>query len=362
MKDNILTTTYNLTVIGGGIIGAWTMHLAKTMFPHWDILLVDANLVGNGASRYSASLDMPGGHTPLRKKLIKSSQEHWKKLLSNEHSLPIKGINAFGISKKEELQTIREHFSGFISEEDNHENYLKKLHDFLPGFDVTNEHSLFQIPFAQYATQNNVAEHIISNLRRDDKCTIMEGFEVASVSKMKDFVKLTTGNGISIKTKNVIEATGPWMLTGPMSSNCASLGIRNKKIVALHIQAVPHPDAPVIYSFDHEAFLFPRHEEGRWLFSFRSEEWNVTPNLEELKINSHDLVTAKNVLNSLYPPFVDLIAGGRSFCDAYGLNGDPIIKSISGLENYVFAGGGSGSGFRLAPGIALEALTILKAL
>ncbi|QHI35952.1 hypothetical protein IMCC3317_13000 [Kordia antarctica] len=362
MKNNTLTKTFNLTVIGGGIIGAWTMHLAKTMFPHWNILLVDANLVGNGTSRYSASLDMPGGHTSLRRKLVKSSQENWKKLLSDAPSLAIKDINAFGISKKEELQTIRKHFFSSISEEDNHEKYLKKLQRFLPGFNVTNDQSLFHIPFAQYATQNNVAEQIISNLRKEDKCTIIEGFEVKSVSKMKDSLMLTAENGIVINTKNVIEATGPWMLTGPMSSKCASLGVRNKKIVALHIEAKPHPDAPVIYSFDNEAFLLPRHEEGRWLFSFRSEIWNVMPKLEELKINSDDLLTAKDVLNSLYPPFVELISGGRSFCDAYGVNGDPIIKSISGLENYVIAGAGSGSGFRLAPGIAIEALTILKTL
>ncbi|MFK7784476.1 MAG: NAD(P)/FAD-dependent oxidoreductase [Crocinitomicaceae bacterium] len=360
MKHNTLTTTFDLTVIGGGIIGAWTLHLAKTMFPDWNILLLDANLVGNGASRYSASLDMPGGHTPLRKRLVKSSQENWGKLLSNDSTLPIRGIDAYGISKKEELASIRGHFSGLINEEGDHEGYLKKLQSFLPGMDVTSDHSLFQVPFAQYAFQNTIAEQLISNLRREEKCTVIEGFEVTSVSTAEDDLTLTSVTGISINTKRVVEATGPWMLTGPMADKCVSLGARTKKIVALHIEKEPHPNAPVVYSFDKDAFLMPRHEAGQWLFSFRREAWDVFPNLDDLKINSGDLLAAKKVLNTLYSPFSRLISGGRSFCDTYGQNNDPIIETISEKGNYVIAGGGSGSGFRLAPGIALEALSLLK--
>jgi len=360
MKRNTLTTTFDLTVIGGGIIGAWTIHLARTIFPDWNILLLDANLVGNGTSRYSASLDMPGGHTPLRKKLVKSSQENWKKLLYDNPALPVRSIDAYGISKKEDVQSIREHFSGRIHEEDNPERYVTTLQDFLPGLDVPVDHSLFQVPFAQYALQNNIAEQIISSVRREEKCTVMEGFEVKSVSPSEEDLTLTSANGISINTKRVIEATGPWMLTGPMAEKCASLGARTKKIVALHIQEEPHANAPVIYFFNKDAFLMPRHEVGQWLFSFRRELWDVSPNLDDLRIDPDDLLAAKKVLNTLYSPFSKLISGGRSFCDAYGQNDDPIITSVVEKGTYVIAGGGSGSGFRLAPGIALEALSLLQ--
>jgi len=361
MNNKQFETTFDLTIIGGGIIGAWILYLAKKRFPNWNILLVEASLVGNGTSRYSASLDMPGGHTPLRQRLVKSSQEYWNTLLSKHTELPIRDINAFGVCKKTEFLTIREHFSGTLLD-DKRESHLKKLNGFLPEFDVTNNHSLFQIPFAKYATQNTIAESIISNFRWDEKCTIIEGIKITSVSKSENYLELTTKVGLLFRSKGVIEATGPWMLSGPVANQCSSLGIRTKKIVALHIEEKPHPEATVIYDFDKEAFLMPRHEEGRWLFSFRLEVWDVALNPESLKINSSDLSAAKKILYALYPRFVELISGGRSFCDAYGLNNDPVIKPISGLENYVIAGGGSGSGFRLAPGIASEALSLLKPL
>ncbi len=359
MKHNTLTTSYDLTVIGGGIIGAWTVHLARTIFPDWNILLLDANLVGNGSSRYSASLDMPGGHTPLRRKLVSSSQQNWKKLMYDNPALPIRSIDAYGISKKEDVPSIREHFSGHIRE-DHPERPLTALQDFLPGFQVPSDCSMFHVPFAQYALQNNIAEQLITSVRTEEKCMVMEGFEVKSVVPSEDDLQLISTNGISINTKRVIEATGPWMLTGPMAEKCASLGARTKKIVALHIEEKPHPDAPVVYSFDKDAFLMPRHESGQWLFSFRRELWDVSPNLDDLKINPDDLVAAKTVLNTLYAPFSKLISGGRSFSDTYGPNNDPIIHSVLEKGNYVVAGGGSGSGFRLAPGIALEALSLLK--
>lgn len=46
------------------------------------------------------------------------------------------------------------------------------------------------------------------------------------------------------------------------------------------------------------------------------------------------------------------------FCDSYSPSGESLVTVDRSL-NVVFAGSGSGAGFRLAPGIASEALELI---
>ena len=48
------------------------------------------------------------------------------------------------------------------------------------------------------------------------------------------------------------------------------------------------------------------------------------------------------------------------FCDSYSPDGESQV-SVDASQNLVFAGAGSGAGFRLAPGIAREALELIVA-
>ncbi|MFE5118271.1 hypothetical protein [Streptomyces sp. NPDC056669] len=79
-----------------------------------------------------------------------------------------------------------------------------------------------------------------------------------------------------------------------------------KKIVALHIDRPTRPDDGAVVFQDHDAFLLPLHEEGHWLYSYVCAQWNV----DEGRI--------------------------------------------------VYAGAGSGFGYRLVPAIAREAAEILS--
>jgi glycine/D-amino acid oxidase-like deaminating enzyme len=55
-------------------------------------------------------------------------------------------------------------------------------------------------------------------------------------------------------------------------------------------------------------------------------------------------------------------SGGRVFCDAYAPNRAPLIAGLDTDPRICIATGGSGSGFRLAPGMALAALGYFDAL
>ena len=47
------------------------------------------------------------------------------------------------------------------------------------------------------------------------------------------------------------------------------------------------------------------------------------------------------------------------FCDAYGPAGEPVVRALDPSGRIVFAGAAGGSGYRLGPAIAAEAVDLL---
>ena len=109
-----------------------------------------------------------------------------------------------------------------------------------------------------------------------------------------------------------------------------------------------------------DAYLMPLAARNQWLFSFRCDEWDVAPRKHALEINRHDMQVATRTLAHYLPELVPRCRGGRVFCDSYSPDGESQV-SVDASQNLVFAGAGSGAGFRLAPGIAREALELIVA-
>ena len=99
-------------------------------------------------------------------------------------------------------------------------------------------------------------------------------------------------------------------------------------------------------------------DEGRWLFSFTLRVWDVLPG--ELAMTSEDRAAALEVLDRFMPSLVEHCASARVFCDAYAPDWTPVIDR-AGAPGFVAAGVGCGSGYRLAPAIAMRALDLLDA-
>ena len=71
-----------------------------------------------------------------------------------------------------------------------------------------------------------------------------------------------------------------------------------------------------------------------------------------LRISNEDIDQANGILREFAPALVDTERSGRCFCDAYGPARSAVVASVSQTGRVVFAGAGSGSGFRIAPGIS----------
>nr|WP_249808022.1 FAD-dependent oxidoreductase [Bradyrhizobium sp. CW7] len=116
--------------------------------------------------------------------------------------------------------------------------------------------------------------------------------------------------------RRAVLAIGPWLPDLPLVAHLTDTPrLRVKKVVALHLAARPTPKCPMIGLFDDYAFLIPMIEEGYWLFSFTSQEWDVRADCDELHVSSDDLARATAILAKWFSRDVPAVASARVFCD-----------------------------------------------
>jgi glycine/D-amino acid oxidase-like deaminating enzyme len=230
----------------------------------------------------------------------------------------------------------------------------------IPGFTVPDGHVVLD---GLQATRCNggLIEALVAALTANgrsaqSRCDLIEGSEVVRISSGAGEHRLDLHDGRAVGAERVAVCVGPWLgsVLEPMTGVRATT--RNKKVVSLILPSEPPEGAPVIYLFEHEAFLMPQPEHRRWLFSFRSEEWDVAPGSAALRLSADDLARATTILDLHFPRGVALPLGARVFCDAYTETREPVIAGLPDRPGLVVIGGACGSGIRLAPAMAERGL------
>ncbi|MBC7886374.1 MAG: FAD-binding oxidoreductase [Ferruginibacter sp.] len=344
----------DLAIIGGGIIGVFAAWYARKQHPDWHIGLFEQGLVGSGATFYSARLDIPYGHTPLRYQLAQRSRSLFAELRKEMPELPIKDLPFYGIVQEDNAQLV------LLQLVDNNARLLPEI---IPS--LLHDHPLLVLPqhaavisgaTASQAVNNELVNLLAKNFEVTPNSLIIEHTKIVTVTTLEDIFDLQSAGGNYFPAKRVIQATGPWMNEILGTGLFASQKTRIKKIVAFHIDKQPLAGDPLFYFFADDAFLMPKYEAGYWLFSFKCDHWDVVPDINTLSIDEADIQKARGILTKYFPQLVPLCSVGRVFCDTYTPDGNPIIERAGDQSKYIIAGAGSGSGFRLAPAIAEAAL------
>lgn len=345
-------TDLDFAVIGAGIAGTVAARELARREPAARIAVFDRDLAGSGASRRSAGLHFPRGRTPRVREMTRYSQSYYRQLVREHPAAPIHPLEMLVVASREHAGDLAELYLP--------EAELEPATGPLPeGVALPGGAALWSGQGCQYAEVAALTQLLAASLR--ERVAFREAVRVTALEPGPDAVLLRLGTGEELAAGRVLLAPGPWLADPAWARLTALLGARVKKVVALHVDAVPGPKDPAVVFQDEDAFLLPLYERGHWLFSYTCTEWDVDPDRLADGLRAADLAAAREVLGRYSPALAGRCTAGRVFCDAYSPSGEPLARPLDAAGRLVFAGAANGSGYRLAPALAAAAADLLRA-
>jgi glycine/D-amino acid oxidase-like deaminating enzyme len=339
-----------IAVVGAGIIGCLVAHEALAANPSAQITLIERDLAGLGASQRSAGVHFPVGRTERVRSMSLYSQRYYATLASRDADVPIFPLDFYAVSAPAAASELRQRFVApgeFQDAPDRHwvTGWPKGL-------------LVWSVPGCHYADVGALVRLIARQLR--DRVTLLEGLAVESIAERRGGVDLRLTTGDKLSAEKLIIAPGPWVNARGWRELTRPLGVRVKKIVAMHFDyPMEELNAAILFP-EVDAFIVPLRNRGHWLYSYTCDEWDVSPDDGPLGLSDRNVKSARDILHRYAPDLVPLVRSGRVFCDAYSPSSEPLVTVIGESGNVIFAGAANGSGYRLAPGIANEAVRLLN--
>jgi glycine/D-amino acid oxidase-like deaminating enzyme len=407
-------------VIGAGIVGCLVAHELAVRDPEMLITVLDRDAIGAGASRRSAGLHLCRGGTPRKRAMSASSHAFYSDLLARQPGLPIYPLDAIVITGTGQggepggsyLDTAapipagRWPIAGRAAGDATGDRPASDATDSAPAGDhpagdttsgapvdgkpagdaadsapagdlpdggvdsdiqisgplggmisVPPGSAAWRIAGSHYADVYGVTQAIAAGLR--PRVRFAEGVAVTGLTSGPDAVTVVCGTGERLVADAAVLAPGPWLAAPAWGDLLAPLGLRVKKIVALHIEQRPDPaEAAVIFDVE-DAFLLPLAYRGHWLFSYTCREWDVDPDGLASGLSAANIDAARDCLRRYSPALARACDAGRVFCDAYSPDTEPRVRALDAHGRIVFAGAASGSGYRLGPAIGCQAADLL---
>ncbi|MFE9769592.1 NAD(P)/FAD-dependent oxidoreductase [Streptomyces sp. NPDC005808] len=343
-------TAVDVAVVGAGVIGCMTAREILTRNPDASVMVLDRDIIASGATQRSAGLHFPRGATERVRSMSAFSQDYYARLLEDHPEAPIHPLPMTVIADEAREQSLRKvHLESADLRRVPH-----APHDWIR---IPNGSVAWQGNGCQYADVAQLTHRLMRSMR--ERISLRESVQVMDVQPQKEAVELRLGNGDTVEASCVVLAPGPWLLAPAWRNLVAPLGIRVKKVVAMHVDVRPEKDDHAVVFYDEDAFLLPLHDRGHWLFSYTCQEWDVDPDTVANGLSPENLREAKTLLAHYAPELVGRCASGRVFCDAYSPTKEPVVATLDEHHRVVFAGAANGSGYRLAPAVAAEAVGLL---
>jgi glycine/D-amino acid oxidase-like deaminating enzyme len=338
-----------IAVVGAGIVGCLVARRLSEAETGAVITVFDRDLIGSGVSRRSAGLFLARGTSPRTRRMSAASYAYYTALKARHPALPMFDVAA---------TVVTDGAAGPAA--------FGYLPDLAAPAEIAGSEAgegqragrTWRIGACHYADVFGVTQ-ALAELSRD-RVRFAEGVAVTGLTIGRTGVTVHDGTGERLTVDRVVLAPGPWLAAPAWRDLLGPLGLRVKKIVAMHIERRPDPADGVALFDAEDAFLLPVGHRGHWLFSYACTEWDVDPDEPTGGISAANLKQARACLRRCAPALADACTGGRVCSDAYSPAREPVVRAVDGTDGQVvFAGGASGSGYRFAPAIAAQAVDLL---
>lgn len=357
MVGPIMNPINDLAIIGGGIVGSWVLYLAQQRQPNWRIVLIDRFRVAAGATAHSAGVLVETGRSENERRMAARSAALYREFTRSQ-GLITTCSEVYWVISREHVDNLTASAVDFrvnpvaVAATELRDRLAVPLH-------TEESEVILQGGKAISHDPGCIARKLISCSLQSALVRCVEGVAVTRAQRIGQIWQLHLDNGRQIDAACVISCVGPWLVESPFQAFAKEHAIRTKRVVALHVDRVPPPNAAALFFPQKDAYLMPLPARNQWLFSFRATGWDCRPERSQLDISAEDIALATCILDDYQPGLADHFQGGRAFCDAYVPTGEPLVAGDQG-QSLVVAGAGSGAGFRFAPAIADEALRIAK--
>jgi D-arginine dehydrogenase len=338
----------DLAVVGGGIIGCFVAYEAARTHPGRRVVLLERSTIGAGATAWSAGVSFPLAATAPHRRLVRESATTFARLrdtAAGEFLWPLRMIYVVG-------RAGRAGFPGRVVDTELRavtEDERGQVERMLPGVRLGADDELLTHDGHGFAVDaRGLAEWLVS-----EHVTVHLGQQVTGIRPEVGGYRLVGGDA-EWSAGQVVVATGAWPTLVPASVSWPDgPPVRTKRVAALHADLPTEPGDPLVYFVDDDLFFLPS-TTGPTLVSFYRDVWDVDPASMDGRANEEDLRCGTDAVRRRSPAAAEAVAGGRAFCDGYAPDRLPVVTAHH--PGLVSIRGGSGSGVRLAPALAAEAL------
>ncbi|MEU1075993.1 MULTISPECIES: FAD-dependent oxidoreductase [unclassified Streptomyces] len=348
---------YDLAVVGAGVVGALAAYYAVRRDPGRRVAVITHAGRGAGATRLSAGFDTPTGHNPAQRALAARSTVLFDELAAGLGDAGRAPVDVRWLVARANTAALDATLAAGGRTRPVTAEQRALLDRTFPGLTHGDGEVLLASDPMTAGQPQWLADRLLDEVLGHPDTTFLEGFRVTDVRRTGGRVELVAADGSRITTAKAVLAPGPWVLDGPVAAAARERGARVKKVVAFHIMTPPPPGAPALVLEDADAFLLPHRPGGHWIFSITSPDWDRGPD-EPLAIDARDRELARALLERHVPGFLPHLLGGRVFSDCFTPGHLPVVGTVDD-DDVVMAIGGSGSGYRLAPAMAEDALNLL---
>lgn len=346
---------YDLTIVGAGIVGTLAAYFANKKNKTCKILLVDKQLIGHGATAFSAGLDYPYAHNQEKLTLTRESIALWREVEHHIQNATTK-MPFYGITSNKNCDKFISNFLGDSLVTENALEDFKSSHN----VSVKSNQALLSGGVCSHYDTRAVLSQLTQLLLYKKNLDVWEGLSVDEISPLNGSFQLSLSDDTLVTSKKILLALGPWAVSSDFLELFQPLELRTKRIVTLHINTPEPIQESTICLLDEDAFLLPIAKSNRYIFSFTRFSWDCSPDTSAFTLTKKDKEEGLAILRRYFPKLVNYCHGGQVFCDAYSENLTPVMRESNKHSGLVIASGGSGSGFRLAPSMAMHSINLLE--